>query len=132
VLDQIDIQDIVKIAKDAGKAIMKIYNQDFAVEYKTDNSPLTIADQKANEIIVSALNQLPVNTLLKQSIPILSEEGRNVPYDERKNWDYFWLIDPLDGTKEFVKRNGEFTINIALIHKKTPVPPDHHHDGRRC
>ena len=69
-LDQIDIQDIVKIAKDAGKAIMKIYNQDFSVEYKTDNSPLTIADQKANEIIVSALNQLPVNSLLNQSIPI--------------------------------------------------------------
>ena len=120
-LDQIDIQDIVKIAKDAGKAIMKIYNQDFAVEYKTDNSPLTIADQKANEIIVTSLNRLPVNTLLQKSIPILSEEGRNVPYDERKNWDYFWLIDPLDGTKEFVKRNGEFTINIALIHKENPV-----------
>ena len=120
-LDQIDIQDIVIIAKDAGQAIMEIYIQDFAVEFKTDNSPLTIADRKANEIIVSALSQLPVNTLLKQSIPILSEEGRNVPYDERKNWDYFWLIDPLDGTKEFVKRNGEFTINIALIHKKTPV-----------
>ena len=120
-LDQIDIQDIVKIAKDAGKAIMKIYNQDFGVEYKTDNTPLTIADQQANEIIVTALNQLPVNSLLKQSIPILSEEGRRIPYDERKNWDYFWLIDPLDGTKEFVKRNGEFTINIALIHKKTPV-----------
>jgi len=121
VLDQIDIRDIVKIAKDAGKAIMKIYNQDFAVEYKTDNSPLTIADQKANEIIVTSLNQLSVNTSLKKSIPILSEEGRNVPYDERKNWDYFWLIDPLDGTKEFVKKNGEFTINIALIHKKNPV-----------
>jgi len=121
VLDQIDIQDIVKIAKDAGTAIMKIYNQDFSVEYKTDNSPLTIADQKSNEIIVSALNQLPVNSLLNQSIPILSEEGKRTPYDERKNWNYFWLIDPLDGTKEFVKRNGEFTINIALIHKKTPV-----------
>jgi len=121
VLDQIDIQDIVKIAKDAGKAIMKIYNQDFAVEYKKDNSPLTIADQKANEIIVTSLNRLPVNTLLKQSIPILSEEGRRIPYDERKNWEYFWLIDPLDGTKEFVKRNGEFTINIALIYKDTPV-----------
>ena len=120
-LDQIDIQDIVKIAKDAGKAIMKIYNQDFAVEYKTDNSPLTIADQKANEIIVTSLNKLPVNSLLKQNIPILSEEGRSVPYDERKNWDYFWLIDPLDGTKEFVKKNGEFTINIALIHKDTPI-----------
>jgi len=121
VLDQIDIQDIVKIAKDAGKAIMKIYNQDFGVEYKTDNSPLTIADQKANKIIVTALNQLPVNSFLQQNIPILSEEGRNIPYDERKNWEYFWLIDPLDGTKEFVKKNGEFTINIALIYKGAPV-----------
>ena len=120
-LDQIDIQDIVKIAKDAGKAIMKIYNQEFDVEYKTDSSPLTIADKKANEIIVTALNQLSVNSFLEKDIPIISEEGRSVPYDERKNWDYFWLIDPLDGTKEFVKRNGEFTINIALIHKKNPV-----------
>ena len=120
-LDKIDIQDIVKIAKDAGKAIMKIYNQDFSVEYKTDNSPLTIADQKANEIIVTALNQLSVNSFLEKNIPIISEEGRSVPYDERKNWEYFWLIDPLDGTKEFVKKNGEFTINIALINKETPV-----------
>ena len=120
-LNQIDIQDIVKIAKDAGQAIMEIYNQDFAVKYKTDNSPLTIADQKANEIIVTSLSQLPVNSLLNQSIPILSEEGRDIPYEERKNWDYFWLIDPLDGTKEFVKRNGEFTVNIALIYKKNPV-----------
>ena len=120
-LDQIDIQDIVKIAKDAGKAIMKIYNQNFDVEYKTDNTPLTIADQKANEIIVNALNRLSVNSFLQQSIPILSEEGRSIPYDERKNWEYFWLIDPLDGTKEFVKKNGEFTINIALINKETPV-----------
>ena len=120
-LDQIDIQDIVKIAKDAGKAIMEIYNQDFGVEFKSDNTPLTFADRKANEIIVTALNQLPVNSFLQQNIPILSEEGRNVPYDERKNWEYFWLIDPLDGTKEFVKKNGEFTINIALIHKDAPV-----------
>ena len=120
-LDQIDIQDIVKIAKDAGKAIMKIYNQEFDVEYKTDSSPLTIADKKANEIIVTALNQLSVNSFLEQNIPIISEEGRSVPYDERKNWEYFWLIDPLDGTKEFVKKNGEFTINIALINKEKPV-----------
>ena len=88
-LDQIDIQDIVTIAKDAGQAIMEIYNQDFAVEYKTDNSPLTIADQKANEIIVTSLSQLPVNSLLNQSIPILSEEGRDIPYEERKNWAKF-------------------------------------------
>ena len=120
-LDQINIQDIIKIAKDAGKAIMKIYNQNFDVEYKTDSSPLTIADKKANEIIVTALNQLSVNSFLQQSIPILSEEGRSIPYDERKNWEYFWLIDPLDGTKEFVKKNGEFTVNIALIYKETPV-----------
>ena len=120
-LDQIDIQDIVKIAKDAGKAIMEIYNQDFGVEFKSDNTPLTIADRKANEIIVTALNQLPVNSFLQQNIPILSEEGRNVPFDERKNWEYFWLIDPLDGTKEFVKKNGEFTINIALIYKDVPI-----------
>ena len=120
-LDQIDIQDIVKIAKDAGKAIMEIYNQDFDIEFKSDNTPLTIADKKANEIIVTALNQLSVNSFLQQNIPILSEEGRNVPYDERKNWEYFWLIDPLDGTKEFVKKNGEFTINIALIYKDVPI-----------
>ena len=82
---------------------------------------MTIADRKANEIIVTALNQLSVNSFLQQNIPILSEEGRNVPYDERKNWEYFWLIDPLDGTKEFVKKNGEFTINIALIYKDAPI-----------
>ena len=120
-LDQIDIQDIVKIAKEAGKAIMEIYNQDFDIEFKSDNTPLTIADRKANEIIVSALNLLPVNSFIQKNIPILSEEGRNIPYDERKNWEYFWLIDPLDGTKEFVKKNGEFTINIALIYKETPI-----------
>ena len=120
-LDQINIQDIIKIAKDAGKAIMKIYNQNFDVEYKPDSSPLTMADKKANQIIVTALNQLSVNSFLQQNIPILSEEGRNVPYDERKNWECFWLIDPLDGTKEFVKKNGEFTINIALIYKGAPV-----------
>ena len=120
-LDQIDVLDIVKIAKIAGKAVMKIYNQNFDVEYKKDSSPLTLADQKANQIIVTALNQLSVNSFLQQNIPILSEEGRSIPYDERKNWEYFWLIDPLDGTKEFVKKNGEFTINIALIYKEAPI-----------
>ena len=78
-LDQIDIQDIIKIAKDAGKAIMEIYNQDFSVKFKTDNTPLTIADQKANEIIVTALNQLAVNSFLQKNIPIISEEGRTIP-----------------------------------------------------
>jgi 3'(2'), 5'-bisphosphate nucleotidase len=114
-LDQIDIQDIVSIAKEAGDAIMQIYKQDFEVEYKKDNSPLTFADKKANDIIEDGLNKLSV------SLPILSEEGKEIPYEERKYWEYFWLVDPLDGTKEFVKKNDEFTVNIALIYKDTPV-----------
>jgi len=114
-LNQIDIQDIVTIAKEAGNAIMQVYKQDFEVEYKQDSSPLTLADKKANDIIEGGLNQLSVN------FPILSEEGKEIPYEDRKHWEYFWLVDPLDGTKEFVKKNGEFTVNIALIHKDTPV-----------
>mgnify|MGYP000173194605 FL=1 len=114
-LDKINTKDIVTIAKEAGDVIMQIYNQDFEVEYKQDSSPLTLADKKANDIIENSLNQLSVN------LPILSEEGKDIPYEERKHWEYFWLVDPLDGTKEFVKKNGEFTVNIALIHKDTPV-----------
>ena len=114
-LNQIEIQDIVTIAKEAGKAIMQIYKQDFGVEYKQDSSPLTLADKKANDIIEDGLNQLPV------TFPILSEEGNDIPYEDRKHWEYFWLVDPLDGTKEFVRRSGEFTVNIALIHKDLPV-----------
>ena len=114
-LNQIDINDIVTIAKEAGKAIMQVYKQDFEVEYKQDSSPITLADKKANDIIEGRLNKLSVN------LPILSEEGKETPYEERKHWEYFWLVDPLDGTKEFAKKNGEFTVNIALIHKDTPV-----------
>jgi 3'(2'), 5'-bisphosphate nucleotidase len=114
-INQIDVQDVVTIAKEAGNAIMQIYKQDFEVEYKQDSSPLTLADKKANEIIEDGLNQLSVN------FPILSEEGKEIPYEDRKHWEYFWLVDPLDGTKEFVKKNDEFTVNIALIHKDTPV-----------
>jgi 3'(2'), 5'-bisphosphate nucleotidase len=114
-LNQIDIQDIVTIAKEAGKAIMQVYKQDFEVEYKQDSSPLTLADKKANDIIEDGLNQLSVN------LPILSEEGNDIPYEDRKHWEYFWLVDPLDGTKEFVKKNDEFTVNIALIYKDTPI-----------
>ena len=94
---------------------MQVYKQDFEVEYKQDSSPLTLADKKANDIIEDGLNQLSVN------FPILSEEGKEIPYEDRKHWEYFWLVDPLDGTKEFVKKNGEFTVNIALIHKDAPV-----------
>ena len=114
-LNQINIQDIVTLAKEAGNAIMQIYIQDFEVEYKQDNSPLTLADKNANDIIEDGLKKLSVN------FPILSEEGKEILYKHRKHWEYFWLVDPLDGTKEFVKKNGEFTVNIALIYKDTPV-----------
>lgn len=114
-LNDINIEDIVSIAKFAGDAIMEIYHKDFTVEYKDDKSPLTEADTRSNEIIVSKLNEL------YPDIPLLSEEEKEVDYEERKNWEYFWLIDPIDGTKEFIKKNDEFTVNIALIHHDTPV-----------
>jgi 3'(2'), 5'-bisphosphate nucleotidase len=97
----------------AGKAIMAVYNEPFEVEYKSDNSPLTVADLKAHKIIAEGLK----NT----RIPLLSEEGIQVNYEVRKNWTDFWLADPLDGTKEFIKRNGDFTVNIALISNQQPI-----------
>ncbi|MDD5065174.1 MAG: 3'(2'),5'-bisphosphate nucleotidase CysQ [Phycisphaerae bacterium] len=111
----IDIEEIIAIAQKAGDAILEIYAKDFAVEYKDDKSPLTEADKKANEIIVEGLEALSLNW------PILSEEGKEISYEERKGWEYFWMVDPLDGTKEFIKKNGEFTVNIALIHNNTPI-----------
>jgi len=96
-----------------GDAIMKVYASDFEVEKKEDKSPLTLADKNCNEVIEA--------DLAKTQIPILSEEGAKTPFSERKKWEYSWLVDPLDGTKEFVKRNGEFTVNIALIHNGTPI-----------
>ena len=113
--EEVDLEKVVSIAKDAGNEIMKIYKKDFSVEYKEDNSPLTEADLKSNEIICTAL------TALYPHIPILSEENKEVAYDDRKDWKIFWLIDPIDGTKEFVKKNGEFTVNIALIEEGLPV-----------
>lgn len=114
-VEEIDIKAIIAIAEQAGQAIMEIYKQDFSIEYKDDKSPLTEADKRANEIIVRGLNALSI------IFPILSEEGKTIPYEERKDWDYFWMVDPLDGTKEFIKKNGEFTVNIALIHKNAPI-----------
>ncbi len=112
-LSKINLNDIKEIALEAGKTIMEIYNKDFPIEYKDDKSPLTEADLASNDVIVRALE--------KYNIPIMSEEGKMIEYDERKNWEYYWCIDPIDGTKEFIKKNGEFTVNIALIHKNTPV-----------
>lgn len=103
----------INAAIDAGNAIMKIYQTDFEVEYKEDQSPLTIADQIAHNIIE--------NRLIKLRIPILSEEGKSILYMDRKSWRELWIVDPLDGTKEFVKKNGEFTVNIALVKDSVPV-----------
>jgi len=114
-LDKIDIEEIKNIALKAGEAIMQIYKKDFTVEYKDDKSPLTEADLKANEIICSSLEKLYPN------IPIMSEENKQTEYEIRKNWEYYWCIDPIDGTKEFIKKNDEFTVNIALVHNDTPV-----------
>ncbi|MBP3420083.1 MAG: 3'(2'),5'-bisphosphate nucleotidase CysQ [Marinifilaceae bacterium] len=106
----------VKAALSAGEEILKIYNnptEDFGIERKSDNSPLTKADKASHKIIMEALN--PTN------IPILSEEGAKIPYSERKGWCKLWIVDPLDGTKEFIKKNGEFTVNIALVENNTPI-----------
>lgn len=111
-------RSLAEISVCAGNKIMNIYSGDFDVELKDDDSPLTSADKAAHIIIVNALGRLELDG---KSYPLISEEGEIPSYDERKDWDYFWLIDPLDGTKEFVNRNGEFTVNIALIEKDKPV-----------
>jgi len=104
---------IVNAALDSGKEILKIYNADFSVETKADNSPITQADKNAHDSILKALE--------KTNLPVLSEEGEHAPYSIRKDWKQFWMVDPLDGTKEFVNRNGEFTVNIALIEGGKPT-----------
>lgn len=104
----------VQAALDAGKEVNEVYQgKDFEVETKQDETPLTLADRKSHEIIAGYLE--------KTDYPVLSEEGRDIPYEKRRQWDYFWLVDPLDGTKEFIKKNGEFTVNIALVHQGTPI-----------
>ena len=100
----------------AGKEILNVYNDpfsDFQIERKADNSPLTLADRKAHEIIMTYLQET--------DYPVLSEEGKHLPYEKRAQWDTLWIVDPLDGTKEFIKRNGEFTVNIALVKEGIPV-----------
>lgn len=115
---EIKVEALIKVAQkaayEAGKKIIEIYEQpQINFELKDDHSPLTAADMAANRIICGELQ--------KTNLPVLSEEGRNIPFDERKDWTEYWLIDPLDGSKEFIKRNGEFTINIALMSGATPV-----------
>lgn len=103
----------IKASLKAGEEILKVYESDFAVEQKDDQSPLTLADKNAHDIISE--------NLIETKLPVLSEEGKSVDYAERSRWEYFWMVDPLDGTKEFVKRNGEFTVNIALIHQQRSI-----------
>lgn len=104
----------IKAAIKAGNEILDVYyNSDFGLEFKADNSPLTIADKRAHNVIMKYLSTT--------EIPILSEEGKTIPYAKRKDWKLFWLVDPLDGTKEFIKRNDEFTVNIALIENHSPI-----------
>ncbi len=107
---------LLSASQKAGDAIMDIYQSDFAVEEKDDRSPLTLADKRSHRIICDRLKAISDNT-----IPIVSEEGKTVPFHERTAWEYFWLVDPLDGTKEFIKRNDEFTVNIALICRNRPI-----------
>ena len=111
------MEDLLELAIEAaikgGQEILKIYDGKIEVEIKDDKSPLTLADKNAHLAIMKDLTKL--------NIPVLSEEGREIPYSERKDWNQLWIVDPLDGTKEFIKRNGEFTVNIALIENGIPV-----------
>jgi 3'(2'), 5'-bisphosphate nucleotidase len=109
------LSDVVALARRAGNAILSVYSQQFEVTNKADQSPLTLADMKSHEIIVQGLRALTPD------LPVLSEEASDIPYAERRQWQRYWLVDPLDGTKEFVSRNGEFTVNIALIEGHDPV-----------
>jgi 3'(2'), 5'-bisphosphate nucleotidase len=117
-MNEPELQSFLPIAIDAAKAacdaILEVYaSPDFETERKGDDSPLTLADRRSHSIIDDLLS--------KTGLPVLSEEGADIPYEQRKNWEKFWMVDPLDGTKEFLKRNGEFTVNIALIDHNVPV-----------
>lgn len=115
-MEQKYVMAAIDAALKAGEKILSIYNDptsDFEIERKADNSPLTIADRKAHEVIVSILDDTP--------FPVLSEEGKQLDYSVRREWKTLWIVDPLDGTKEFIKRNGEFTVNIALVRNSIPV-----------
>ncbi len=117
-LDSATLQEYMAIAKKAalagGKAILEIYHSNaWDVRAKKDETPLTAADEAAHTVIMQHL--------AATELPVLSEEGSNIPYETRKAWPYFWMVDPLDGTKEFIKKNGEFTVNIALIHEHKAI-----------
>lgn len=109
------LQPVIALARDAGYRIMAIYDTDYAIEHKDDKTPLTEADMAAHDVIDAGL------AALTPDVPILSEESADIPFATRSQWNRYWLVDPLDGTREFIKRNGEFTVNIALIENHEPV-----------
>ena len=109
------LPDVIRIADEASERVLHIYESDFKVRYKDDNSPITAADEASHEVIVKGLRAL------SRDIPILSEEGKDIPWAERQGWRRFWLVDPIDGTRDFTQRTGEFTVNIALIEDGEPV-----------
>jgi 3'(2'), 5'-bisphosphate nucleotidase len=109
------LSEVRSLAKQAGEKILAIYNTDFSIKEKDDQSPLTAADMASHKAIVAGLQALTPD------IPVLSEEAAKIPFEQRSCWKTYWLIDPLDGTKEFIKRNGEFTVNIALVQDGVPV-----------
>lgn len=110
------INSVIRLAEEAGKAIMEVYGREFSqVTFKEDHSPLTLADTAAHEILLKGLTQLDGH------LPVLSEESKSEPFSVRRSWQDYWLVDPLDGTKEFIKKNGEFTVNVALIRQGAPI-----------
>jgi len=109
------LEEVLNLSREAGKAIMVIYAKDFAIDYKQDESPVTEADIAAHQIISARLTELTPH------IPVLSEENADISWAERQTWSQYWLVDPIDGTKEFIKKNGEFTVNIALVRNGVPV-----------
>lgn len=109
------LQQVAAIARDAAEAILVVYGEEFEVERKQDHSPVTAADLAAQRVITAGLQTLA------EVLPVISEEARTAPWSQRREWNRYWLVDPLDGTREFIKRNGEFTVNIALIDQHQPV-----------
>jgi 3'(2'), 5'-bisphosphate nucleotidase len=109
------LEPLLEIAAQASKRILEIYATDFQVDIKDDHSPVTAADRAAHEVILQGLQKLTPD------LPVLSEESSRIPFPERRQWDSYWLVDPLDGTKEFINKNGDFTINIALVRQHAPV-----------
>lgn len=115
-IPEINLDALIDIAVEAGDRILEVYNSDdFGIRQKQDDSPLTIADRESHNIIEKRLTEI------YNDVPLLSEEGKDISFDRRQEWEYYWLVDPLDGTKEFINKNGEFTVNIALIHRNRPV-----------